>query len=131
MKVDKKEVGKYGIIEYSRSTGRTYKVKNMIEKPSIKKAPSNYAIVGRYILSNKIFAYLKKIKKGRAGEYQLTDAISLYNRDFSTWGYEFRGARYDCGNKIGFLNAQIAAALKDKEIKNIAKKLIRKIGGKL
>ncbi len=131
MKVVYKDIEKYGVIGYSKISGSMLKVNKLIEKPNREKAPSNYAIVGRYVLSNKIFKYLKKIKIGSGGEYQLTDAISLYNKDFDTWGCKFKGSRYDCGNKIGFFQAQIAAALEDKEIKNLAKKLIKKIGERL
>ena len=131
MKVVYKDIEKYGVIGYSKISGSMLKVNKLIEKPNREKAPSNYAIVGRYVLSNKIFKYLKKIKIGSGGEYQLTDAISLYNKDFDTWGCKFKGSRYDCGNKIGFFQAQIAAALEDKEIKNLAKKLIKKNGERL
>ncbi len=128
MEVEKKDVSKYGIIDISSSNKNNYKIKSMIEKPSIKKSPTNLAIVGRYILRNDIFGFIKKIKIGSGGEYQLTDALALSNKYFETWGYKFKGKRYDCGNKIGFLKAQIAVAFKDKEIKNDMIKFIKHLG---
>ena len=128
MKVSKEEVDKYGIIEPSLISGRNIKIKKLIEKPNKNIAPSNLAIVGRYILKNKIFKYLKLTNKGSGGEYQLTDAISLYNKDLETWGYRFRGKRYDCGSKFGFFHAQLDAALVDKDIKVKVKKLLKNKG---
>ena len=93
-----------------------YKVKNMIEKPKVKDAPSNLAIVGRYILLNDIYKFIKKTKIGSGGELQITDAIFLSSKINEVWGYKFSGKRYDCGSKIGFLKAQIATAFKDKNI---------------
>jgi UTP--glucose-1-phosphate uridylyltransferase len=125
MTVNKKEVKKYGIIDYFRGQGRALRVRGLVEKPDIENAPSNLAIVGRYILSNDIFQCLKKIKKGSGNEYQLTDAISLSNKTQETWCYKFSGKRYDCGSKLGYLNAQIAAGLIDKDIKKEVKNIIK------
>ena len=129
MEVDKKDVSSYGIIESSILRKNIYKIKNMIEKPKVKDAPSNLAIVGRYILLNDIYKFIKKTKIGSGGELQITDAIFLSSKFNEVWGYKFSGKRYDCGNKIGFLKAQIATALKDKEIKNEIKKFIKNLGG--
>ena len=78
---------------------------------------------------NSIFKFIKDIKLGSGGEYQITDAISLSNKNNETWGVKFKGKRYDCGSKLGFLHAQIAVALKDPEIKDDVIKFIRSIGG--
>ena len=129
MEVDKKEVSSYGIIESSLFKKNMYKIKNMIEKPKVKNAPSNLAIVGRYILLNDIYKYIKKTKIGSGGELQITDAIFLSSKLNDIWGYKFSGKRYDCGNKIGLLKAQIATAFKDKEIRNEIKKFIKNLGG--
>ena len=129
MKVDKKDVSSYGIIESSIFKKNMYKVKNMIEKPKVKDTPSNLAIVGRYILLNDIYKFIKKTKIGSGGELQITDAIFLSSKINEVWGYKFSGKRYDCGNKIGFLKAQIATAFKDKNIKKELKKFIKSIGG--
>ena len=125
MKVNKKEVKKYGIIDCFPGKGRTLRVRGLVEKPDIESAPSNLAIVGRYILNNDIFKCLKKIKKGSGNEYQLTDAISLSNKTQETWCYKFSGKRYDCGSKLGYFNAQIAAGLIDKDIKKDVKNIIK------
>jgi UTP--glucose-1-phosphate uridylyltransferase len=129
MKVDKKDVSSYGIIESSIFKKNMYKIKNMIEKPKVKDAPSNLAIVGRYILLNDIYKFIKKTKIGSGGELQITDAIFLSSKFNDVWGYRFSGKRYDCGNKIGFLKAQIATAFKDKDIKKEIKKFIKSLGG--
>ena len=129
MEVDKKDVSSYGIIESSIFEKNMYKIKNMIEKPKVKDAPSNIAIVGRYILLNDIYKFIKKTKIGSGGELQITDAIFLSSKINEVWGYKFSGKRYDCGNKIGFLKAQIATAFKDKVIRNEIKKFIKNLGG--
>ena len=129
MEVDKKDVSSYGIIEGSILKKNMYKIKNMIEKPKAKDAPSNLAIVGRYILLNDIYKFIKKTKIGNGGELQITDAIFLSSKLNEVWGYKFSGKRYDCGNKIGFLKAQIATAFKDKVIKKEITKFIKNLGG--
>ena len=129
MEVDKKDVSSYGIIESSVFKKNMYKVKNMIEKPKVKDAPSNLAIVGRYILLNDIYKFIKKTKIGSGGELQITDAIFLSSKINEVWGYKFSGKRYDCGSKVGFLKAQIATAFKDKDIKKEIKKFIKNLGG--
>ena len=129
MEVNKKDVSSYGIIESSIFEKNMYKIKNMIEKPKFKDAPSNIAIVGRYILLNDIYKFIKKTKIGSGGELQITDAIFLSSKINEVWGYKFSGKRYDCGNKIGFLKAQIATAFKDKDIKKEIKKFIKSLGG--
>ena len=128
MNVNKTDVKKYGIIDNYYGLGRTLKVRGLVEKPDIEKSPSTLAIVGRYILRNDIFDYLKKIKKGSGNEYQLTDAISLCNNVKETWCHKFSGKRYDCGSKLGYLNAQIAAGLIDKDIKKDVKNIIKNWG---
>ncbi|MAJ24366.1 MAG: hypothetical protein CMP36_02530 [Rickettsiales bacterium] len=128
MEVDKRDVSKYGIIEPFFPSRKNYKIKNLIEKPNFKNSPSNLAIVGRYILCNSIFKYIKKTKAGSQGELQLTDAIALSNKHNDTWGCKFSGKRYDCGNKLGFLKAQLHVALEDKEIKTEVKNYIKNLG---
>ena len=78
------------------------KVFDLVEKPTVKEAPSNLAVVGRYILKNSIFKYLKNINKGSGNEIQLTDAISLSAKSESVFSFRFSGVRYDCGSKLGF-----------------------------
>ena len=126
MPVKDNEVNKYGIIKGKKVDTKTMKVFDLLEKPSLKKAPSNLAIVGRYVLKNSIFKYLSKINKGSGGEIQLTDAISLSAKHESVFSFKFSGTRYDCGSKLGFLRAQIASALTDPELKKDIRKELKK-----
>ena len=90
----------------------------MVEKPDAQNAPSNLAINGRYILQPKIFDYLAKCQKGSGGEIQLTDAMKLMAQDYPFYYQVYNGIRFDCGNVIGFLEANIAFALENPKIKN-------------
>lgn len=128
MEVEKKDVSKYGIIDVFLKNKNEYKIKSLIEKPKLKTAPTNLAIVGRYILKNNIFQFIKQTRPGSGGEIQLTDAIALSNDHNENWGCKFKGTRYDCGSKLGFLKAQIDIALKDKEIKDDVKSFINNLG---
>ncbi len=127
MNVNKNEVNKYGIIKGTKLNTKTIKVSGLVEKPSIKKAPSQLAIVGRYILKNSIFKYLSKVNKGTGNEIQLTDAISLSAKYENVFSFRFSGTRYDCGSKLGFLKAQIASALIDPELKKNIRKELKKL----
>tara|TARA_B100000700_G_scaffold96553_1_gene108710 strand:+ start:109 stop:975 length:867 start_codon:yes stop_codon:yes gene_type:complete len=106
-KVNRNEVSNYGIIDYSKKTNRVFKIKSIDEKPKIRDAKSNLAVVGRFILSPSIFSYLKKTKPGHGNEIQLTDAIDSLLSEEDVYGYNFSGLRFDCGSKIGFLKATI------------------------
>jgi len=124
-KIAKEETNRYGIIDYEKEDNNL-KIKNMVEKPNPEEAPSNYAMIGRYILQPEIFKYLATHTKGSGNEIQLTDAMHrlLSEQDFYAVNYE--GERYDCGNPIGFLDANIAYGL-DKypsEVKEILKKYV-------
>ncbi|WP_218814401.1 UTP--glucose-1-phosphate uridylyltransferase GalU [Rickettsiella endosymbiont of Dermanyssus gallinae] len=107
----------YGIIGYKAKENRLSLIDKIIEKPSIKEAPSNLAVVGRYILTSAIFPYLAKIPPGKGGEIQLTDAIACLLENEPLYAWEFEGTRYDCGSKLGYLHATIAYALKHSETK--------------
>ena len=111
------ESEQYGIIGYKVKTGRLSQINNIIEKPSHKEAPSNLAVVGRYILNSTIFPYLSTTAVGKGGEIQLTDAIARQLQDEIMHAWEFEGVRYDCGSKLGYLKATIAFALKHPETK--------------
>ena len=124
MNVAKREVEKYGIIKGDFLNSKTSKVTALVEKPKSKDAPSNLAVVGRYVLKNSIFRYLTKITKGAGNEIQLTDAISLSAKNEDVFSYRFSGKRYDCGSKLGYLKAQIAASLTDPSLKRVVKKEI-------
>jgi len=125
--VDKKKVYKYGVIEYSKNQGKSYNIMNLVEKPKVSEAPSNLTIVGRYLLNEKIFTYLKKMKLGHNKEIQLTDSLNELTEEPGLLGLEFDGERFDCGNKLGFIEANLKFGLKDKEIKTELKKIIGRI----
>ena len=109
--VTKKDVSKYGIVDYSRRDGDVYRVDDMIEKPSLKEAPSNLAILGRYIITPDIFNILENTPPGKGGEIQLTDALKTLLEKRVVYGYDFEGKRYDVGNKMGFLKTTVELAL--------------------
>ncbi|RAX56047.1 UTP--glucose-1-phosphate uridylyltransferase GalU [Helicobacter sp. 10-6591] len=105
--VGKKEVDKYGIIEGDEVESGVYRVSNMIEKPAIDSAPSNLAIIGRYILTPDIFDILRVTKPGKKGEIQITDALLEQARQGRVLAYKFKGNRYDCGSVEGYIKASI------------------------
>lgn len=107
------ETYRYGIVEPSTQKERLYKVNQFIEKPKKGTAPSNLAIMGRYILTPDIFNYLGTQEIGAGGEIQLTDAIERLNQDDQVYAYQFEGTRYDVGEKIGFVKTTLSFALKD------------------
>ncbi|MBI3399045.1 MAG: UTP--glucose-1-phosphate uridylyltransferase GalU [Deltaproteobacteria bacterium] len=110
-RVPKKEVHHYGIIEAKKICPRIYKVIDMVEKPHPHDAPSNLAIIGRYILAPEIFNALEQIRPGKGGEIQLTDGLKMLSRTQPIYAYEFEGNRYDAGDKLGFLKANVSFAL--------------------
>ncbi len=112
LKVPKSEVSKYGIVAGERSGERLHRLTGMIEKPAPEKAPSDLAIVGRYVLPPEIFEILAQGKPGAGGEIQLTDALIELARRRPVYGYEFKGTRYDVGDPLGFLTAQVGFGLK-------------------
>ena len=111
MEVDKKKVSSYGIVKVDENDKELVQIKKMVEKPSIENAPSNLAIVGRYILDDKIFDVLEKQERGSSHEIQLTDAISLQISEIPCFGYKIQNERFDCGSKLGFLQANVSYAL--------------------
>jgi UTP--glucose-1-phosphate uridylyltransferase len=125
--VDKKKVYKYGVIEYSKNQGKVYNIINLVEKPKVSEAPSNLTIVGRYLLNEKIFTYLKKMKSGHNKEIQLTDSLNELIEEPGLLGLEFDGERFDCGSKLGFIEANLKFGLNDKDIKTELKKIIGRI----
>ena len=115
--VKESEVSKYGIVECLKIEDRIYKVNDMIEKPEIEEAPSNIAILGRYIITPNIFDVLEKTKPGKGGEIQLTDALKALLKQEAVYAHCFKGKRYDVGDKMGFLQANIEFALKRDDLK--------------
>jgi UTP--glucose-1-phosphate uridylyltransferase len=112
------EVNKYGIINAKPIEENVYKIKDMIEKPNLNEAPSNIAILGRYILTPTIFNILETQQPGKGGEIQLTDALRTLVKSEALYAYTFEGKRYDVGDKLGFLEATVDYALKNPELKD-------------
>ncbi|NMD68798.1 UTP--glucose-1-phosphate uridylyltransferase GalU [Bacillus sp. DNRA2] len=111
------ETNRYGIIDPIEQIGRSFQVRNFVEKPALGKAPSNLAIIGRYVFSPEIFMFLDKQEVGAGGEIQLTDAIENLNQIQRVFAYEFEGKRYDVGEKLGFIETTIEFALEKKELR--------------
>jgi UTP--glucose-1-phosphate uridylyltransferase len=112
MEVPNAKTSSYGVLDIAEDMGAIVKAKGMVEKPKPEEAPSNLAVIGRYILTTKVLQNLNKMKQGAGGEIQLTDAIAqeIGGKD-SVYGFRFQGQRYDCGSKAGFLQATVAFAL--------------------
>ncbi|KAJ03845.1 UTP--glucose-1-phosphate uridylyltransferase GalU [Sulfitobacter mediterraneus] len=119
MEVEPSRTSSYGVLDVSDDMGQMVKVKGMVEKPKAEDAPSNLAVIGRYILSPTVLQNLNQIKSGSGGEIQLTDAIAKdIELDRNVYGYRFRGQRFDCGSKSGFLQATVAFGLAREELRD-------------
>ncbi|MDQ0226806.1 UTP--glucose-1-phosphate uridylyltransferase GalU [Metabacillus niabensis] len=118
---------RYGIIDPLERDGNLHKVNSFVEKPERGTAPSNLAIMGRYILTPEIFDLLENQEKGTGGEIQLTDAIQSLNASQNVYAYDFVGTRYDVGEKFGFIQTTIEFALKDKDLKEQLFELMEKL----
>ena len=116
MEVDKQKVSSYGIVKVDKSDKDLMQINQMVEKPSVENAPSNLAIIGRYILDHKVFDVLEKQERGASQEIQLTDAISSQLDKVPCLGYRIKNERFDCGSKLGFLQANISFALNRKDL---------------
>jgi UTP--glucose-1-phosphate uridylyltransferase len=123
-KVPAREVNRYGIIGGVKEWDSVYKIDSLIEKPEPRHAPSNLAIIGRYILTPDIFDILEKAKPGKGGEIQLTDAINVLLQKRPVYGYLFKGKRYDAGDKFGYLKATVDFALRNPELKKAFRKYL-------
>ncbi|MDM5676248.1 UTP--glucose-1-phosphate uridylyltransferase GalU [Staphylococcus aureus] len=126
--VPEADTHRYGIIDPLTKNGRQYKVKKFVEKPAQGTAPSNLAIMGRYVLTPEIFDYLKTQKEGAGNEIQLTDAIERMNNDNQVYAYDFEGERYDVGEKLGFVKTTIEYALKDDSMREELTRFIKALG---
>ena len=116
MEVDKQKVSSYGIVKVDKNDNDLMQINQMVEKPSVENAPSNLAIIGRYILDHKVFNVLEKQERGASQEIQLTDAISSQLEKVPCHGYRIKNERFDCGSKLGFLQANISFALNRKDL---------------
>lgn len=117
MEVPKEQISAYGVVdadpvEHNGAQGRLYRIRNMVEKPKAEDAPSNLAIIGRYILVPEIFQSIEEIPAGKGGEIQLTDALKHLLRSRPIYGFKFEGKRFDAGDKLGFLQATVEFALR-------------------
>ena len=121
MEVPPERISAYGVVdadpvEYNGTTGRLFQVKQLVEKPPADKAPSNLAIIGRYVLTPEIFGCLDEIEPGSGGELQITDAIGKLMESQPVYAYRFEGTRYDAGDKLGFLTATVEYALRNPDL---------------
>lgn len=126
-KVRHEDVSKYGIVDFEEASGRLYKVRNLVEKPPQDKAPSNVAILGRYIITPEIFEILEKTEPGSGGEIQLTDALKELGTRQDIYAYNFEGKRYDIGSKLGFLQATVEFALKREDLHDEFKEYLKEL----
>ena len=112
MEVSPEQTSSYGVLDVKEDMGNLVRVKGMVEKPPMGEAPSNLAVIGRYILSPNVLGNLNRLKSGTGGEIQLTDAIAdEIEQENPVYGFRFKGERFDCGSKSGFLRATVAFAL--------------------
>ncbi len=130
-KVDMEKVSLYGIIDGDKVAPKVMKVKDLVEKPDRNHAPSNVAILGRYILEPEIFDILENQKPGKNGEIQLTDALKTLLSMQDIYSFEFEGKRYDLGDKLGFVEATIEYALRREDLKQELEAYLKNITGKL
>jgi len=125
--VDKSESKKYGMIDSNNFDSDLVKLSNIIEKPDPELAPSNLGVVGRYVFSNTLMSFLEKTSFGAGNEIQLTDGIKLMLKQEEVFAYTFKGKRYDCGSKLGYLMANIDYGIKNSEFGKELKAYIREI----
>ncbi|MCG1145452.1 UTP--glucose-1-phosphate uridylyltransferase GalU [Staphylococcus epidermidis] len=125
--VPESDTHRYGMIDPSAKEGSRYEVRQFVEKPKQGTAPSNLAIMGRYVLTPEIFDYLETQEKGAGNEIQLTDAIERMNSKQQVYAYDFEGNRYDVGEKLGFVKTTIEYALKDPEMSQDLKAFIKQL----
>lgn len=123
--VPHEETGKYGIVAADPAEGRAARIRHMVEKPAPDVAPSNLAVVGRYVLPGRIFDLLDKVTPGAGGEIQLTDAIAalLANENVQAWRFE--GTRFDCGSKLGLVKATVHMAMQDPQLAGPTREFVR------
>ncbi|MCL1901036.1 MAG: UTP--glucose-1-phosphate uridylyltransferase [Firmicutes bacterium] len=127
-RVDINEIVKYGSVKYKEQNSKTYKVEEIIEKPKVDLAPSNLASLGRYVVKNEIFKYLKTQSAATNGEIQFTDSLNRMAQDYTSYAYDFDGTRYDAGDKLGYLKAVVDFALASgykKDFKDYLEKILQ------
>jgi UTP--glucose-1-phosphate uridylyltransferase len=125
--VPRDQTDKYGIVKTGERKGDLLRVEQIVEKPKPDKAPSNLAVVGRYLLTPRVFAHLEHIGEGAGGEIQLTDGIARLMKEEPVYAYHFEGKRFDCGSKLGYLQANVEYALAHKELKGTFRAYLKKL----
>jgi UTP--glucose-1-phosphate uridylyltransferase len=123
--IEREETRRYGIVRTEKGSKSPHRVHGIVEKPEPKAAPSTLGVVGRYLLTPRIFHHLQHVKPGSGGEIQLTDAIAALVGEEDVFAYEFEGRRYDCGSKLGYLQANLQYALKHPEVGASFRKYLR------
>ena len=118
MRVRPEEISSYGVIAAAREGERLHRVSGLVEKPRKHEAPSDLAIIGRYILTPSIFQHIRETERDQRGEIQLTNALQSLLSETPVYGFEFEGVRHDCGNKLGFLTATVEYALRRPDLGN-------------
>src|SRR5688572_4966851 len=126
--VARSETGRYGIVATDEPAGDLARVRRIVEKPKPAEAPSDLAVVGRYLLSGSVFEKLRNIGRGAGGEIQLTDGIAALLADEPVYAYRFKGKRYDCGSKLGYLEATVEYGLKHPELGESFRKYLGGLG---
>jgi UTP--glucose-1-phosphate uridylyltransferase len=121
MEVPKENISAYGVVDaepvaHNGGKDRLYRIRNLVEKPKVSDAPSNLAIIGRYVLTPEVFQSIESVAPGSGGEIQLTDGLKHMLRNRPLYGYRFEGTRYDAGDKLGFLKATVEFALKRRDL---------------
>ncbi len=127
MDVPQEHVSRYGILDVKRDDGRLIDIKGLVEKPSVAKAPSRLAVIGRYILDPGVFDHLERQQRGAGGEIQVTDAIAQQIGRMPVNGFRFSGRRFDCGDKVGFLEANLAFALSRADMADDVRRVLRRL----
>lgn len=122
------DTSSYGVVDAQAVTETLLQVRSMVEKPKPEEAPSNLAVVGRYILTPRIFECLKHVKPGKGGEIQLTDGISALMADEKVFAYRYAGKRYDCGSKLGFMQANVELGLQHPDIGEAFRAYLKSLG---
>jgi UTP--glucose-1-phosphate uridylyltransferase len=133
MEVPADQIGAYGVVDaenvsHSGSGGGLYRIRNLVEKPKPSEAPSNLAIIGRYILTPEVFHSIESIEPGRGGEIQLTDALRHMLRSRPIYGLKFEGRRFDAGDKLGFLKATVEFAMKRHDLGEEFRAYLKSLG---
>ncbi|QDH23954.1 UTP--glucose-1-phosphate uridylyltransferase [Neokomagataea tanensis] len=127
--VPREQTNRYGILDVGADDGRLVEVKGLVEKPNPEDAPSNLSIIGRYVLTADVMKHLSKLERGAGNEVQLTDAMAKTIGDVPFHGLRYEGTRYDCGDKAGFLEAQIAFSIERPDLGDAVKAFLKKYAG--